>query len=70
MKPITVACKTGTAESFGDGSEPHAWFTVFAPAENPEIVLTVMAEEAGEGSEVAAPIAKEILTDYFERKKR
>jgi penicillin-binding protein 2 len=58
-----VACKTGTAE-IGDG-QSHAWFTVFAPADNPEIVLTVLVEKGGEGSSVAAPIAKEILREYF-----
>lgn len=67
MKPLPVACKTGTAESFGKGSDPHAWFTVFAPIDNPEIVLTVLVEEGGEGSEIAAPLAKEILTAYFEK---
>jgi len=61
-----VACKTGTAET-GDGKTTHAWFTVFAPVENPEIVLTVLVEKGGEGSGVAAPIAKEILKKYFER---
>jgi len=59
-----VACKTGTAET-GDGKTSHAWFTVFAPADNPEIVLTVLVERGGEGSSVAAPIAKEILKEYF-----
>lgn len=59
-----VACKTGTAET-GDGKAPHAWFTVFAPIDNPEIVLTVLVEHGGEGSSAAAPIAKEILQDFF-----
>lgn len=59
-----VACKTGTAET-GDGKTTHAWFTAFAPADNPEIVLTVLVERGGEGSSVAAPIAKEILKEYF-----
>ncbi len=59
-----VACKTGTAET-GDGKTAHAWFTVMAPADNPEIVLTVLVERGGEGSTVAAPIAKEILKQYF-----
>ncbi|MGB9637181.1 MAG: penicillin-binding protein 2 [Microgenomates group bacterium] len=59
-----VACKTGTAET-GDGKTSHAWFTVFAPADNPEIVLTVLVEKGGEGSSVAGPIAKEILKEYF-----
>lgn len=60
-----VACKTGTAESYSEKHMPHAWFTVFAPLENPEIVLTVLVEEAGEGSDMASPIAKEILKTYF-----
>lgn len=72
---IQVGCKTGTAESqsaapTGSDSKvapPHAWFTVFAPYDKPEIVLTVLVENAGQGSDVAAPIAKEILKAYFER---
>lgn len=59
-----VACKTGTAET-GDGKTTHAWFTVFAPADNPEISITVLVERGGEGSSVSAPIAKEILEEYF-----
>lgn len=59
-----VACKTGTAET-GDGKTSHAWFTVFAPADDPQIVLTVLVEKGGEGSSVAAPIAKEILKEFF-----
>lgn len=66
-RPIPVGCKTGTAQSHTKSGLPHAWFTVFAPYENPEIVLTVMVEESGEGSNIAAPIAKEILKAYFER---
>lgn len=64
-KRIHVGCKTGTAESQGNGSDPHAWFNVFAPFDNPSIVITVLVENGGEGSFVAAPIAKEILTKYF-----
>jgi len=66
FKPV-AACKTGTAET-GDGKTTHAWFTVFAPSENPTIVLTVLVERGGEGSTVAAPIAKEILKEYFKGK--
>lgn len=65
---IQTGCKTGTAETYGKTKLPHAWFTVFAPYDKPEIVLTVLVEEAGQGSDVAAPIAKEILKSYFERK--
>lgn len=65
---IETACKTGTAESQSKDSLPHAWITVFAPFDNPEIVLTVFLENAGQGSDEAGPIAKEILKEYFERK--
>jgi len=67
---VSVAGKTGTAES---GQEtPHAWFVAIAPAENPELVLVVMVEHGGEGSRVAAPIARQILetaqqAGYFQR---
>ncbi len=67
LRKIQVGCKTGTAESHASSGLPHAWFTVFAPFDNPEIAVTVMVEESGEGSNVAAPIAKEILKTYFER---
>lgn len=64
--PYSVGCKTGTAEqSVGN---PNAWFTVFAPFENPEITVTVLIEDGGEGSSVAAPVAKEILDYWFSRR--
>ncbi len=66
-RQVTVACKTGTAQHGGEKTLPHAWITLFAPAYNPQIVITVLAEESGEGSSVAAPIAKEILTEWFSR---
>jgi penicillin-binding protein 2 len=66
-KKIELACKTGTAESTAKSGIPYAWFTIYAPAQNPEIALSIMIEEGGEGSDVAAPMAKEILKSYFER---
>ena len=62
---IPVGCKTGTAENSDKKLMPQAWFTIFAPFDNPQIVVTVLVENAGEGSEVSAPIAKEILKSYF-----
>lgn len=59
-----VACKTGTAETNLDG-KTHAWFTVFAPAQDPEIVATVLVEGGGEGSRVAGPLAREIFNYWF-----
>lgn len=57
----TVGCKTGTAE-VAEGN-PNAWFTAYAPFEKPQIVITVLIEDGGEGSSVAGPVAKEVL-DY------
>lgn len=60
-----LACKTGTAE-VGDGSkDTHAWLTAFAPADDPQISITVMVERGGEGSDVAAPIVGDILKEWF-----
>lgn len=60
-----VACKTGTAQQGGEEALPHAWFTVYAPVKDPEIVVTVLAERAGQGSQVAAPVAKRLLDWWF-----
>ena len=60
-----VGCKTGTAE-FGDPKDrTHAWFTIFAPLDNPTISMTVLVEGAGEGSNEAAPIAKKVLGEWL-----
>jgi penicillin-binding protein 2 len=69
MTRVAIGCKTGTAQVGGADTESHAWITVFAPFYNPEVVVTVLVENSGEGSDVAAPIAKSILTDYFQNKK-
>jgi len=57
---ITSAAKTGTSQ-WSSTKDPHAWITAFAPYENPEIVVTVLVEEGGEGSSVAAPVVYKIL---------
>jgi penicillin-binding protein 2 len=64
-KEIKTGCKTGTAESSSASGTPHAWFTIFAPFDDPQIVITVLVEEGGQGSDVASPIAKELLTQFF-----
>ncbi len=46
----------------------HAWFTCFAPAENPEIAVTVLVEHGLHGSSGAGPIAKAIMKEYFRNK--
>lgn len=60
--PYTVCGKTGTAQT---GRYPNAWFVAYAPADNPQIAVVVMVEQSLEGSQVAAPIARRILDDYF-----
>lgn len=60
----TVAGKTGSAE-FETGKETHAWFTGFAPVEDPQILVTVLIEEGGSGGKVAAPAARAIFDTYF-----
>lgn len=66
---LRVAGKTGTGEFFGPrdakGNLPtHGWFTGFAPADDPQISVTVFVER-GTGSKDAAPIALEIIRAYF-----
>ena len=62
---VTVAGKTGTAQA--DGGPPHAWFIAFAPAEDPQVAVSVIVERGGSlgneatGGAVAAPIAAKVL---------
>jgi penicillin-binding protein 2 len=80
IKGLTVAGKTGTAQvvrlaqykglkeqdipyKFRD----HAWFTCYAPADNPKIAVTVLVEHGLHGGSGAGPIARVILKKYFEK---
>ncbi len=78
LDDVVVAGKTGTAEfceyipdindcrrDKDDNLPTHAWFTAYAPYENPEIAITVFVYDGGEGSATAAPVAKNILDKYF-----
>lgn len=75
-----VCGKTGTAQVIGmgegdDGSSypyeyrDHALFMSFAPRDNPEIVVAVVAEHSGHGGSVAAPVARKVLEAYFAGRK-
>ena len=70
---VTIAGKTGTAE-FGqplaDGTYPnsHAWYTAYAPFDDPEIAVVVFLEQ-GVGSTNAGPVAKQIFDYYFDRQR-
>ncbi|MCU1431602.1 MAG: cell division protein FtsI [Actinotalea sp.] len=63
---VTVAGKTGTAQTTSEAA-PHAWFTAFAPAEDPRIAIAVVVENGGSlgseatGGQVAAPIARAVM---------
>jgi len=63
--PVTSAAKTGTAELGQD--RYHNWITVFAPYEDPEIVLTVMIENVKGIQAAVLPVAKDVLEWYFTR---
>ena len=62
---IKVGGKTGTAQN--PHGEDHSWFVGFAPAEKPEILVTVLIENAGHGGDVAAPVAREIILKYLQK---
>jgi penicillin-binding protein 2 len=66
---IGVGGKTGTAQvvsrEAGGDFEDHAWFAGFAPANNPEIVAVALVENAGHGGEIAAPVVRSVMMQYF-----
>ena len=62
----TAAGKTGSAEYNNVKTDSHAWFTGFAPVENPQICVTVIIEGAGSGGDFAVPIAKRIFNAYLD----
>jgi cell division protein FtsI/penicillin-binding protein 2 len=71
--PIAVAGKTGTAQ-FGprvdDVQATHAWFTGYAPVDDPRLAIVVLVEGGGEGTVTAVPVAKTIfqwLADHVDR---
>lgn len=64
-----IAGKSGTSEDVGGGSD--TWFGAYAPAEKPEIVVVAFAEKSGGGGgSVGAPIVRQVLSAYFNLKKK
>jgi len=63
---VRVAGKTGTAQSASD-RPPYAWFTAFAPADNPQVAVAVVIEDSNSvrddisGGKLAAPVAKAVI---------
>ncbi|MEJ5367303.1 MAG: penicillin-binding protein 2 [Bryobacteraceae bacterium] len=75
---ITMCGKTGTAQlasndllRLKNSSDWHdnAWFVGFAPPENPEIVVAVLWENGAHG-DMAAPIARDVIKAWFDKKSR
>jgi peptidoglycan glycosyltransferase len=58
---LAVCGKTGTAEA--PGGDDHAWFTCFAPAAQPAMVVTVLIERGGYGARAALPVARALLEE-------
>jgi penicillin-binding protein 2 len=82
LRGLRVAGKTGTAQvvraakDAGEEDEnqvpykfrDHAWFVAYAPAEAPEIVIAVLVEHGGHGGSAAAPLARQVLEEYFKNR--
>ena len=61
--------KTGTAETAGGNGPNTTWFIAWAPSDHPKIALAVFVDRSGGyGAQVAAPIARQILVKYFNKK--
>jgi penicillin-binding protein 2 len=75
MPEVSLSGKTGTAQvsrTLREGEDArlaadHAWFAGFAPADNPEIAIVVLVEHGGSGGSEAAPVAAQVVRDYFTR---
>jgi len=84
LRGLRVAGKTGTAQVIRAPEEDeeededesqvpykfrdHAWFVAYAPAEAPEIVVTVLVEHGGHGGSAAAPLARQVMETYFKNR--
>lgn len=68
-KDITVAAKSGSAQN-AHSKTTHAWVAGYFPAENPEIVFTVVLEGAGGGGAMGGAMAKKFIDKYMEIKNR
>ncbi len=74
-----VAGKTGTSQVVSLEKEKsgkkirkfqnHAWFVAYAPADNPQLAVSVIVEHGGQGGQVAAPLARRVLAAYFQKRR-
>jgi len=81
LEGIEFCGKTGTAQTIGADAKlryakgeakfkDNAWFVGYAPRRNPEIVVSVLVEEGGHGGVAGAPIARDIIKAYYDKKAR
>ena len=57
--------ETYNEKELGEFQRKHAWFIAFAPADAPEIAVSVLVENGGGGSAVAAPVARQVIDAYL-----
>ncbi len=80
MNGIDICGKTGTAQRIslelaksgkaaGDAAKENGWFVGFAPCRSPEIVVVALYEASGHGYS-AAPIVRDVIKAYFDKKAR
>ena len=62
---FSIAGKTGTAEYSSDKSKSHAWFVGFSDTGDSDIVVCVLVEEKGSGSEYAVPVARQVFSAWY-----
>ncbi|MEM7482956.1 MAG: penicillin-binding protein 2 [Acidobacteriota bacterium] len=75
LEGLEIAGKTGTVQvvararvegELTGNFRNHGWFTSFAPADDPQLVVVVFAEHGESGSGGAAPIARALYEEYFQ----
>ena len=63
-RSYTVAGKTGSAE-FDENGSSHSWFIGYSNVDDPDLVLAIIVENGGTGSESAVPIAAQMFDTYY-----
>ncbi|HEY4742699.1 MAG: penicillin-binding protein 2 [Candidatus Acidiferrales bacterium] len=78
LENVEFSGKSGTAQVIGYDTrsrlgkekefKDNAWFVGYAPRRNPEVVVAVLVQSGGHGAEAAAPIARDIVKAYYDKK--
>ena len=68
IEGLSFGGKTGTVETDGGSGPNTTWFIAYAPADHPKLAMAVYMERSGGyGAQVAAPIARQIMLEYFRK---